>query len=188
MLRKVLLSLSVVLLLQVASAPEAFARGDRLVDTDEFKQGEVKGIIGDYTGMVEGDGLDWVWVDPSVKLSDYKIRINSVKNISEVSSKSIGLTLEETFESAMDRRGKGTKGTLTSETAVYWAERASQGKKWIPYAGGHLAQAGVGVEVILRDSKGKIVAKIRHAGRQGEKVDEAAEEVADDLASYFTEH
>lgn len=163
---------------------------NRLVDSDEYKDEDFeKGIIEDYEDMVEGDGVEWAYIAPGVKLSSYKIKIGKFKNMSEVSSRKMVEALEEGFDEAFDRAGmKGGSGTLTTTNAVYWAERASEGKRWIPYAGGHLAQAGVGVEMIFKDSSGKIVAKIRHSARQGSDPDEAADEVVDELANFIAEH
>jgi len=163
---------------------------DRLVDSDEYKEDDFeKGIIEDYSDMVEGDGVEWVYVANGFDLSDYKIKLGTVKNKSDVKSKSMVAAVEENLESSLDdRSNKGSKGSLNAETAIYWAERSSEGKRWIPYAGGHLAQAGVGVEMVLRDSGGKIVAKIRHSGRQGNGIDEAAEEVADEIAGYIADN
>lgn len=192
-MRKPLLLAVAVCLVSFIPADQAFAgRGpEKLVDQDEYKEGDfVKGIIEDYSDMVEGDGVEWIWVAPGVKLSDYKISIGDFKNMSEVTNKDMITTLEEGFDAAFERLGKkgGSKGSLTTENAVYWAERAQAAKRWIPYAGGHLAQSGVGIEMIFRDAKGNIVAKIRHSGRQGEKLEEASEELVDDVANYIAEH
>lgn len=177
----------------VASPAEARKKKvetNRLVDSDEYKDEDFEeGIIEDYEDMVEGDGVEWVYLAPGVKLSNYKVKIGKFKNMSEVSSRKLVESLEEGFDEAFDRAGmKGGSGTLTTTNAVYWAERASEGKRWIPYAGGHLAQAGVGVEMIFKDSSGKVVAKIRHSGRQGDSPEDAAEEVVDELASFIAEH
>lgn len=165
-------------------------RRDKLVDTRDYKSKDFeKGIIEDYSDMVEGDGVEWFYLADGVKLSDYKIKVGKFKNMSEITSKSMQETLAESLPEALERAGaKGSKGTLTTENAIYWAERASAGKKWIPYAGFHVGQAGVGVEMVFKDSSGKIVAKVRHSGRQGESVDEAAEEIADDIANWVREN
>lgn len=186
MVRKSLVGLLCVLVVGVFATDPAFARGkkDRLVDTDEYKEDDFeKGIIDDYSDLVEGDGVEWVWLDPSVKLSKYNISFGKVKNMSSVSDKGMMSTLKDGFAERFESEGKS--GTLTAETAVYWAERYSAGKSWIPYAGGHLSQAGVGVEMILKDSKGKVVAKIRHSGRQGTQPEEAAEEVMDEIIDFL---
>lgn len=166
-----------------------FAKGpDRFVDSDDYKSGDYdKGIIEDYSPMVEGDDIEWYYVAKGVNLSDYEITVGKFKNISKVSSKRMSETLEDGLKEVFDR-DKGKKGKLTTENAVYWAERASQGKRWIPYAGGHLAQAGVGVEMIFRNSKGEIVALIRHSGREGSDVEYAAEELIDEIADFVHNH
>jgi len=171
-------------------SPDLYAgRKDKLVNSDDYKEDFEKGIIDDYSEMVEGDGIEWCYIADGVKLSSYKIKVNKFKNMSDITSKSMQETLEDSLPDAIERAGgKANKGTLTTENAIYWAERASAGKKWIPYAGGHLGQAGVGVEMIFKDSSGKIVALLRHSGRQGESVDDAAEEIADDIANWISEN
>jgi hypothetical protein len=179
------------LLIFVVGAVAAEARGSkRLVDTSDYKEGDfVKGVIEDYSDMVEGDDIEWIYVAPGVKLSDYSFKIGKFKNMSDVTNKEMVTTLEEGFDAAFQRLGKkGSKGTLTTENAIYWAERAQRGKRWIPYAGFHLAQSGVGIEMVFRDSKGKVIAKVRHSGRQGEKLEEAAEELVDDIANFIAKH
>jgi hypothetical protein len=194
MLRKVMSVLGCSLLVFLVAVEPAEAKkksgATRLVDTEEYEEDDFeKGIIEDYSDMVEGDGVEWVYLADGVSLNDYSIKVGKVKNESDISNKSMLETAEETLNDALDRKGnEGRKGTLTAETAVYWAERRSEGKRWIPYAGGHLAQAGVGIEMILRDSKGTIVAKIRHSGRQGDELDHAAEEVADEIVDFISEN
>ncbi len=189
MLRKFMSALGCSLLVFLVAAAPAEAR-DRFVDTDDYKEGDYdKGIIEDYNDMVEGDGVEWAFIAPGVSLNDYTIKVGKVANKSEITNRSMLESAEETFDAALRRKGNdGKKGTLDAEAAVYWAERQSAGKRWIPYAGGHLAQAGVGIEMILRDSKGKIVAKVRHSGRQGDQLEDAAEEVADEIVNWISEN
>ena len=189
MLRKVMFTLCSSVLVLLIGAMPAQAR-DRFVDTDDYKEGDYdKGIIEDYSDLVEGDGVEWVYLAPGVSLNDYTIRIGEIKNVSDITNRSMLEAAEDTFAAALRRKGNdGRKGTLTAETAVYWAERASAGKRWIPYAGAHLAQSGVGIEMILRDSSGKIVAKIRHSGRQGDDLEDAAEEVADEIVDFISDN
>ena len=193
MFRKLTLLAAVALVASTFTVQPMFGKGkssNRFVDTDDYKSGDYdKGIIEDYSNLVEGDGVEWVYVAPGVHLADYKIKVDQFKNKSDITSNSMMKSLEQTLNESLARNAsKSPKGTLTADGAVYWAERSSEGKRWIPYAGGHLAQAGVGVEVILRDSKGNIVAEIRHSGREGDRVESAAEEVADDIAGYISEH
>lgn len=187
MLHKIMSALGCSVLLFMIAASPAEAR-DRFLDSN--KEGDYdKGIIEDYSDMVEGDGVEWVHLAPGFKLNDYTIKVGKVGNKSSITNRAMLESAEETFEQALRRKGNdGRKGTLNAEAAVYWAERPSAGKRWIPYAGGHLAQAGVGIEMILRDSKGTIVAKVRHSGRQGDQLEYAAEEVADEIVNWISEN
>jgi hypothetical protein len=192
MARKVSLVVCALFLFAAVAVPADAQRGRKktIVDTKEYKQGEfAKGIIEDYSDMVEGDGVEWVYLAPGVKLSDYTIKITGWKNKSEVGAKSMMNALDESFKEQIDQRlGKGKKGTLLVDGGVYWAERASEGKRWIPYAGHHLAQAGIGVELVFRESNGNIVAKIRHSTREGNRLESAAEEVADDVVKFLEDN
>jgi len=82
---------------------------------------------------------------------------------------------------------KGDKGSLSASMCIFDVQKFSPGKAWIPYAGGHLMQAGVGVEMILTD-KGKTVATFRHFARNGSRLEDAAEENAKDLKKYISKH
>lgn len=189
MLRKLMSALGCSVLVFLIAAAPAEAR-DRFVDTSDYKSGDYdKGIIEDYSDMVEGDGVEWAFIAPGVNLNDHTIKMGKVGNKSSITNRAMLESAEETFDAALRRKGNdGRKGTLTAETAVYWAERPSSGKRWIPYAGVHLAQAGVGIELILRDSKGAIVAKVRHSGRQGNQLEYAAEEVADEIVNWISDN
>ena len=49
-------------------------------------------------------------------------------------------------------------------------------------------QAGVGIEIILRDKSNVIIAKLRHFDRQGNDVRDAVEEVAGHMTKYISRH
>jgi hypothetical protein len=145
-----------------------------------------RGIIQDYGDMKEGGDIEWVWIAPGTKLSSYRYNFTKFENL----SKSVDDDMEEVFQKVLPRslaratRADDKAPTLSVESAVYWTQRANMSKLWIPYAGGHLAQAGVGVELVFKDASGKIVAKIRHSGREGTELKAAAEELVDDLTDY----
>lgn len=147
-----------------------------------------RGIIEDYSDMEPGD-LEWIWVAPGVRISDYKIDVGEFENMSEAYDGDMMDTLNEGMRKAFDRMSSGDKkGTLTTQNAVFWAERASSGKRWIPFAGSHVAQAGVGIEMVFRDSEGNIVAKVRHSGREGSRLSDAAWELIDEIADWAHSH
>ena len=162
----------------------------KLVDDSEYKDKDFKKCnISDYGKMVEGDDIGWVWVDPSVKLAGYMMKVGKVENKSEIRSKSLVTTVKSTFSSYFgDMETKGGSGTLTADVCIYMAENFSAGKAWIPFAGGHQMQAGLGVEMVLRDGKNRTVAKFRHSAREGAQIEAAAQEVAGDLVKYISKH
>ncbi|MDX1583834.1 MAG: hypothetical protein R3338_09570 [Thermoanaerobaculia bacterium] len=147
-----------------------------------------KGIIEDYSNMEHGD-LEWVWIAPGINLSEYKIDVGEFENLSEAYDGDMMETLNEGMRKALERMAPDSpKGTLTTENAVFWAERANSAKRWIPFAGGHVAQAGVGLEMVFRNSEGEVVAKLRHSGREGSRLSDAAWELIDEIADWAHSH
>ncbi len=168
-------------------------RGKRFLDSDEAKESaEYKQgcSITDYGNLVAADGVNWAWVDPATKIgAPAPIEILPVKNRSNVTDTALAGNLEADLKQAFERIGKpaGKKG-LKADSCIYWVQRADPARAWIPYAGGHMMQAGIGVELTIFDASGRPVAKIRHDGRQGMAPSEAAAEVADDIANYVRDH
>lgn len=161
----------------------------KLVDDSEYTEKDFRKCnIKDYSDMVDGGDVHWVWVDPSVKLSQYKLKEGKVENKSDIHSRSmvdmVKSLVKDTFA---DMEGK-EKGALTADVCIYWAENFSGGKAWIPFVGGHQMQAGIGMEWLLRDGKNRVVAKFRHDAREGVQIEAAAQEVVGDLMKYIGDH
>ena len=173
------MKLLMAVLLIVVATP-VMAAGVDPEELDEYG----RGIIEDYSNMEHGQ-LEWVWVAPGVKISDYRIDVGEFENLSEAYDGNMMDTLNEGMQKAFGKLSAGDKkGTLATQNAVYWAERANSAKRWIPFAGSHVAQAGLGIEMIFRDSEGNIVAKIRHSGREGERLSDAAWELIDEVSDW----
>lgn len=170
--------------LAAVGAPAA----DRFQDSDEAKDPAYKQgcVITDYSDMTSGDGVNWVWIAPGTKLGGAgKVEIATVKNISDVTDAALAGNVEANFKQAFERVGKTVgPGGLKVVSCVYWVDRANTGKMFIPFAGGHLAQAGVGIELIVQDPSGATVAKIRHDGRSGSAPSDAAAAVVDDVVNF----
>ncbi len=179
-------SLFLILLLILATALPLLAKGVDKDNLDEYG----RGIIEDYSDMEPGEPIEWQWVAPGVNLHDYRIDVGEFQNLSKVNDSRMLETLEDGLSKAFERTAKKgeKKGTLTTENAVFWAERGNSAKRWIPYAGDHLAQAGIGVEMIFKDKNGKVVAKIRHSGREGGQPADAAWELLDEIADWVHNH
>lgn len=170
----------------VVMASPIHAKGVDEEDLDD----EGRGIIENYEEMVEGDGINWIWIAPGVTLSDYRIDVGGFENLSDENDDDMEEALNDGFQEGFGKlsRRDNRKGTLTTQNAIHWAEEASEGKRWIPFAGQHLAQAGVGIEMIFRNSSGEIVAMVRHSGREGNDLEDAAEELVDDLVDWVNDN
>jgi len=84
-------------------------------------------------------------------------------------------------------KGSGA-GVLTADICIYEFQKFSAGKAWIPFAGGHQMQAGMGVEIILRNREGAVVAKIRDMARSGMNPTDAADESASNIRKHLEKH
>ncbi len=181
-------TLAFILVVFSSSALLAGSRSDYFVDSDDFKDKNFKkGILSDYKDLKKGNDIDWVWIEKGVSLSDYKVSINSFEDGTDELSKGQLGTIKEVFKEFLDKL-KGKSGTLNAEFNVYETQKYSPGKAWIPFAGGHQMQAGVGVEVLLKDKTDRVVAKIRHFARQGVAVESAAQETAEDLKKFISKN
>ena len=182
----IIIFMAILLLIPAA----ALCSPKKLVDDSEYSDKEFrKCIIKDYADMVDGDDISWVWTDPNVKLAAYRIKEGKVENKSDMRSRSMLETVKTVFKDTFaDMEAKGEKGTLTADICIYEAENFSGGKAWIPFVGAHQMQAGLGVEMVLRDAKNRTVAKFRHSAREGAQIENAAQEVAGDLMKYISDH
>jgi hypothetical protein len=176
--------------LLILPAPQASASPKKLVDDSEYSDKEFrKCIIKDYSDMVDGDDVNWVWTDSKERLSAYRIKEGKVENKSDMHSRSMVETVKNVFKDTFaDMEVKGSKGTLTADICIFDAQNFSAGKAWIPFSGGHQMQAGIGVEMVLRDGKNRVVGKFRHWAREGAQIENAAQEVAQDLMKYIGDH
>ena len=176
------------LFILLALAPFAAFAADRFTDSDDYKDKNFKkGIFSDYKDLEKGNDIDWVWVEKGISLSDYKVSIESFVDNSDELGKAQVASIKVIFKDSLERL-KGSKGTLKADFNVYEVQKFSPGKAWIPFAGGHQMQAGVGVEVLLKDKGGKVVAKIRHFARNGATYEDAAQETANDIRKYLSKN
>jgi hypothetical protein len=181
----------IILTLTLLSMPAGIAcAADKLTESNDYSDKDFrKCSITDYSDMVDGGDVQWVWVDPSETLSKYIIKLGTVENKSQIRSKSMVESVKGIFRDTFaDMDVKGAKGTLTAALCIYEAENFSAGKAWIPFVGGHQMQAGLGVEMVLRKGGNKIVAKFRHSAREGAQIEAATQEVVGDLTKYLSAH
>lgn len=166
----------------VALTMSTYAAGVDKENLEEYG----RGIIKDYSDMKETDEIEWLWLRPGVRLSEHRFEVKSFENLTALADADLDEVFEKNFPKTLDRAASKDSAAplLRVEGAIFWAQRANRAKWWIPYAGAHLAQAGVGIELVLTDAKGEIVCKIRHSGREGDQLENAAEELVDDVAQF----
>jgi hypothetical protein len=188
--RKLMLCCALLALTSAVLPGTSFAGPKQLIDSNDYKDKDFKKCaIADYADMAEGDDVDWLWADPALKLAEYKLKVGKVDNKSEIHSRSMVEAVKNTFKDTFaDLETKGAAGTLTADLCIYEAENMNTAKAWIPFVGGHQMQAGIGIEMVLRDEHDKPVAKFRHFAREGGQIEAAAQEVVGDLMKYIDKH
>jgi|ERR1039457_1582698 hypothetical protein len=162
---------------------------ERLVDSSDYKGKDfVKGCIGDYSDMVKGDDLDWVWIRPGTVLANYKVSVGKFENASDDLRNSQVDGVKNIYKEILSKVKGDGKGVLTADICIYEFQKFSAAKAWIPFAGGHQMQAGIGVEMVLKDNGGKTVAKFRDMARAGMQPEDAADESATNLKKFIVKH
>ena len=168
--------------LLLALTASALAGG---VDAEHLKK-YGRGIITDYGDMKASDTVEWYWVAPGVKLSEHRYKVASAENLTVLHDTKLMEALGDALPKSLERAAAKSESApvLTVDAAIYWLQRANRAKWFIPYAGLHLAQAGVGLEVVIRNDAGEVVAKMRHSGREGDHLDAALVELIDEVAGF----
>ena len=176
----------------VNAATAACAEPERFLDSDEAKEKSFRQgcAITDYSDMVSGEDIEWVWGRPSAGVgAPGALEIKQVRNNSDVTDPEIAGKVEKDLRAAFERIGKSIgKGGLVATACVYWMQRFNSARAMVPFAGMHLMQAGIGIEVSVADASGKVLAKVRHSGREGKDPAEAAAAVADRIVNYLRDH
>lgn len=167
----------------VLIASPALAKGKGFLDSDDAKEAnEPAKFLPDYDKLTKGKDADWVYF-PEGSLKKY--RTVSVKEFVENArgheAKDAASEGKEYMEQWLEKAGfkladKGAELTVEGNVFNAW-EPGTGARIW----GGWMANPGVGVEVLLKDSSGKVVGEIRHKNRGstiGDAVENATEEIA----------
>ena len=184
--RKVSVVLSAALLFFAVSAAQASDK--KFIDSDDAKQrDEPQKFLPDYDKLVKGKDADWVYF-PNGGLRSFKTV--SVREFEENGrgreARDASREGKDYMEQWLDKQGfKVVKrdGDIVVEGNVFNA--------WEPhgaarYWGGWAANPGVGLEVMVKDSKGNIVGEVRHKAKGStirDAVENGLEEVAKALAN-----
>ena len=172
----------------VLSARPAEAAKKTFLDSDDAKEkDEPQKYLQNYDKLTKGKDADWVYF-PNGGLKSYKTV--SVKEFEENGrgreARDAAREGKDYMEQWLDKQGfKVVKsgGELTVEGNIFNA--------WEPhgaarYWGGWMANPGVGVEVVAKDSKGNIVAEVRHKNK-GSTIRDAVENALEEVAKAFSD-
>jgi tRNA A-37 threonylcarbamoyl transferase component Bud32 len=147
-------------------------RSRRLVDDPSFKAGFRKGIILDYSDMWSRGGVDWAALAQGIRLADHRIRVSEFRNLTAFDDPAMMRYLNRVLQDQLDDV-TGTKETLTTENAIFWAQEKPR--------------HGIGIEMVFRDSSGRTVAKIRHTHFE-DSLEDAAQEMVDYIVEFVEDH
>lgn len=174
------------LALALAASP-ALAAKNRFLDSDDAKEREdPQKFLQDYDKLTKGKDADWVYF-PSGGLKTYKTVtvMDFEENGKGREAREAARDGKEYLEQWLEKEGfkiveKG--GDLTIMGNVFNAWEPTGGAR---YWGGWMANPGVGLEVMAKDSSGKVVGQVRQKSRGStipDAVENALEEVAKAIA------
>jgi hypothetical protein len=182
--RKTLFGIVLIASLTLYAAP-VWAAEKFLGSKDASEKDEPQKFLNDYDKLVKGKDADWVYF-PNGGLKSYKTV--SVKEFDSNGkgreSRDAAREGKDYMEQWLDKQGYKivkSDGDLTVEGNVFNA--------WEPhgaarYWGGWMANPGVGLEVVVKDSKGNTVAEIRHKAK-GSTIRDAVENGLEEVAKSF---
>ncbi len=171
------------LLLGLWVQPASGAKGKTFLDSDDAKEkDEPQKFLPDYDKLTKGKDADWVYF-PSGSLKSYKtVSVNEFdENGRGRESRDAARDGKDYMEQWLEKQGfKVVKsgGDLVISGNVFNA--------WEPhgaarYWGGWMANPGVGLEVIVKDTKGNIVGELRHKAK-GSTIRDAVENGLEEVA------
>ncbi len=168
----------------LVAAPSALAKGGKtFLDSDDAKEAnEPQKFLPDYDKLTKGKDADWVYF-PEGSLKKY--RTVEVKEFGENGrgheAREAAREGKEYMEEWLEKGGfkladKGAELVIEGNVFNAW-EPGTGARIW----GGWMANPGVGLEVILKDSSGKIVGEIRHKNR-GSTIPDAVENALEEVS------
>ena len=168
----------------LVAAPSALAKGGKtFLDSDDAKEAnEPQKFLPDYDKLTKGKDADWVYF-PEGSLKKY--RTVEVKEFGENGrgheAREAAREGKEYMEEWLEKAGfkladKGAELTVEGNVFNAW-EPGTGARIW----GGWMANPGVGLEVLLKDSSGKVLGEIRHKNR-GSTIPDAVENALEEVA------
>lgn len=169
-------------------ASPALGKSKNFLDSDDAKEAnEPAKFLPDYDKLTKGKDADWVYF-PEGSLKKYKsVQVKDfVENGKGREAREAARAGKEYMEQWLERDGykladKGAELTIEGNVFNAW-EPGTGARIW----GGWMANPGVGVEVLLKDSSGKTVGEIRHKNR-GSTIEDAVENALEEVAKAITD-
>jgi hypothetical protein len=170
------------------SASPALAKAKNFLDSDDAKQAdEPMKFLPDYDKLTKGKDADWVYF-PEGSLKKYRtVQVRDfTQNSKGREARHAAEEGKEYMEQWLERAGykladKGAELTVEGNVFNAW-EPGTGARIW----GGWMANPGVGVEVLLKDSSGKVVGEVRHKNR-GSTVEDAVENALEEVAKAISD-
>jgi hypothetical protein len=185
--RPYLASFIAVVALTIGVAP-ALAKSKSFQDSDDAKEAnEPAKYLPDYDKLTKGKDADWVYF-PEGSLKKY--RTVQVKEFTENGkgreARHAAEEGKEYMEQWLERGGykltdKGAELVVEGNVFNAW-EPGTGARIW----GGWMANPGVGLEVLVKDSSGKVVGEIRHKNR-GSTIEDAVENALEEVAKAISD-
>jgi len=152
-------------------------------DSDDAKEAnEPAKFLPDYDKLTKGKDADWVYF-PEGSLKKYKtVEVKEfVENGKGREAREAAEDGKEYMEQWLERAGyklaeKGAELVIEGNVFNAW-EPGTGARIW----GGWMANPGVGLEIVAKDSSGKVVGEIRHKSR-GSTIEDAVENALEEVA------
>ena len=181
--RKTVWAIALACFLALSVRPAEAAKGKTFLDSDDAKEkDEPQKYLPDYDKLVRGKDADWVYF-PGGSMKSYKtVSVREFdSNARGRESRDAAREGKDYMEQWLDKQGyKIVKsgGDLIVEGNVFNAWEPHGASR---YWGGWMANPGVGLEVLVKDSRGNVVAEIRHKAK-GSTIRDAVENGLEEVA------
>ena len=170
----------------VLSARPAEAAKKTFLDSDDAKEkDEPQKYLADYDKLTKGKDADWVYFPGG------SLKKGSTVTVKEFDSNGHGRECRDAARDGKDYmeqwlEKQGFKVVKSGGDAMI---EGNVFNAWEPhgaarYWGGWMANPGVGLEVLIKDSKGAVVGEIRHKAK-GSTIRDAVENGLEDVAKAF---
>lgn len=150
-------------------------RKRRFLDDRAVRRGWQRGFLPEYAALTRADNVEWAWIQPGIRLTDYRIRVSPFRNATAVEDAEARQYLDVNMEQLFNAVTTGQAGELTTDGLIWWAAAAPARPR------------GIGIEMIFRDESGRVVAMLRHLIRENTPAD-AAQEMADAVQEFVEEN